>query len=339
MNVQPAALDGPNRQPQLAAGHGMVALTFAAGSSIYFASSADGGRTFSAPVKVAETKALAAGRHRGPRVAITQDAVVISAVTGDGKTAGFSDLVTWRSTDHGKTWSRGGTVNDEHRSAEEGLHAMAADAQGNLLAVWLDHRAGTKGKKLYGARSTDGGLTWSKNVLVYASPDGTICECCHPSLSVDERGQIWVMWRNALGGSRDFYVASTRDGVHFAEAQKLGAGTWKLDACPMDGGGLVSTGGQVISAWRRENGIFLASLGKAETQVGTGKDVAIAEGRDGVYVAWATGGGIQLWTPGATQAKSLAAQGAFVNLVGFEDGSVLAAWEANGTIRTERLDK
>ena len=62
------------------------------------------------------------------------------------------------------------------------------DAKGALFAAWLDKRG--KGTQLYGARSTDGGATWSKNIPIYKSPEGTICECCHPSIAIDAAGQI-----------------------------------------------------------------------------------------------------------------------------------------------------
>ena len=38
------------------------------------------------------------------------------------------------------------------------------------------------------------------------SPDGTICECCDPSLAAMGHGEFAVMWRNKLGGSRDLYT-------------------------------------------------------------------------------------------------------------------------------------
>lgn len=343
MNVAPVSNGVPNRQPQLAAGYGMVGLTFAAGQAIYFAASQDDGRTFSSPVKVTEAKILAAGRHRGPRAVILKDAIVISAVVGEiagdahaHGLPGDGDLVSWRSTDRGKTWSRAGTVNDEPRAAREGLHAMTADSQGNLFAAWLDLRS--KGTKLYGSRSTDGGITWAKNVLIYASPDGTICECCDPSLAVDASGRISVMWRNALGGFRDLYVSSSADGAQFTAPQKVGDGTWKLNACPMDGGGLVMDHGRLVSAWRREGDVFLAPAGKPETRIGTGKDVAIAAGRKGPYVAWSNGPGLEIQTPGAPAPTQLAANGSFVNLTALADGSVLAAWELNGVIETRRIE-
>lgn len=343
VNVGPVSNGVPNRQPQLASGHGMVGLAFAAGQSIFFAPSLDQGRTFLPPVKVTEAKILAVGRHRGPRVVILRDAIVISAVMGAEAGGAHShglpadgDLVSWRSTDRGKTWSRAGTINDEPRAAREGLHAMAADSHGNLFAAWLDLRS--KGTKLYGSRSTDGGITWSKNVLIYASPDGTICECCDPSIAIDASGRISVMWRNALEGSRDMYVSSSLDGAKFAAPEKAGNGTWKLNACPMDGGGLVVDHGKLVSAWRRDGEVFLAPAGKPETKIGSGKDVAITEGSKGPYVAWSSGPAIEVQIPGANAPSQLASNGSYVNLTTLPDGSVLAAWESNGVIETHRVE-
>lgn len=342
--IPPGAAGVPYRQPQLAAGQGRVAMTFGAGTAIYYAASPDGGLSFGTPVKVAEVGVLALGRHRGPRLAIAKDALVISAVVGEKKNTGphahnapdDGNLAVWRSTDQGKTWVRTGSINDVPAAAREGLHAMAADAKGNLFATWLDLRS--KGTKLYGARSTDGGLTWSRNVEIYSSPGGTICECCDPSVMIDSDGRIWAMWRNFLDGSRDLYTTSSADGIHFETAKKLGSGTWKLNACPMDGGGFAVDHGRVVSAWRREGDVFLAGSNGVEKRVGTGKDVAIAQGRDGSYVAWTKGGGIQLLTPGGAEPVTLAPEGSYVNLVALPDGAVIAAWEGREGIETKRIE-
>ncbi len=343
-SIQPKEATVPSRQPQLAAAQGKVVMTFGSGPSIYFTSSADQGTTFGSPVKVADTGALALGRHRGPRIAIAKNAMVISAIAGDKVSTNAhahgnpesGDLIAWRSTDQGKTWTRVGAINDVSGAAREGLHAMVADAKGNLFAAWLDLRS--QGTKLYGARSTDGGATWSKNVEIYASPSGTICQCCAPSLAVSEDGKVWAMWRNVVDGNRDLYAAESKDGLTFAPAKKLGTGTWKLNACPMDGGGFaVNRDGAVTSAWRREGNIFLADGSRPEKQVGTGKDVAMAQTKKGTYVAWTKGTGIEVLAPGAATPRELATAGAFVSLLPFPDGSVLAAWESNGTIETKRL--
>jgi len=106
----------------------------------------------------------------------------------------------------------------------------------------------------------------------------------------------------------------------------------------MDGGGLAVDHGRLVSAWRREGQVFLAPEGKPEVQVGDGKDVAIAAGKGGVYVAWTNGTAVEVLAPGAAKPIRLAADGAFVNLVTLADGSVLAAWEAGGSIETKRLE-
>jgi hypothetical protein len=341
VNLGPIGPDAAH-EPQMAAKGSMVAMTFGAGTGIYFSLSRDAGKTFSTPIPVAEAAVLPLSRHRGPRIAFSRDAIVISAVGGRTLSKqehahglpSDGDLIIWRSVDAGKSWSKGIVINDVPGAPTEGLHSLAADPQGNLFAAWLDKRTG-HGTQLYGARSTDGGVTWSKNVVIYKAPEGTICECCHPSIAVDDHGQTSVMWRNVLDGSRDFYVSSSKDGVRFTAPQKLGNGTWKINACPMDGGGVVTDHAQLVSAWRREDQVFLAPLGKPETQIGTGKDVAMAAGRKGVYVAWSNAAGLEIHTPSSTAPKPLATEGAFVNLVALEDGSVLAAWEINGSIRTQ----
>jgi len=340
VRIEPTDVAVPYRQPQLAAGHGQVAMVFGGGSGIYFAHSPDQGRTFAAPVKVADVGALMLGRHRGPRLAILKNALVITAMVGEikGPTPhpDSGNLITWRSTDRGLTWKRGGTVNDIPTSAREGLHAMAASPDSSIFAAWLDLRQ--KGTRLYGARSTDGGLTWQKNLQIYESPDGTICQCCHPTLTFDESGRVFAMWRNALDGSRDIYFTTSSDGQRFAPAQKLGQGTWKLNACPMDGGALAVEKGKVFTAWRRDGEIFVAEPGQAEQKVGAGKDVSLARSKRGTYLAWSHQASLQLLTPKATAPTELTPVGAFVALLALPDGAVLAAWEAKGSVETKRLD-
>src|SRR5262245_49407383 len=73
----------PNRQPQLAAGNGIVAMVFGNGQSILFAKSTDNGATFSKPVAIAELPVLPLTRHRGPRVAFAGKTLLVSAIGGE----------------------------------------------------------------------------------------------------------------------------------------------------------------------------------------------------------------------------------------------------------------
>jgi hypothetical protein len=323
---------GPNRQPQLASGDGMVAMVFGSGESIWLAKSMDNGRSFSAPAKVAELPKMLLGRHRGPRVVIAGATVVVSAISSEA-----GDLMAWRSSDGGRTWSKPVAVNDVPKAAREGLHAMAGDASGHIAAIWLDDRIGPKGKRLWGAFSNDAGVTWSKNVMLYESPSGTICECCHPSLAAIGNGDFVAMWRNALEGSRDFYAIRLRGGQAAGPAEKQGVGTWKLDACPMDGGGVVVRDGRITSAWRREKDIYLAEAGKPEVKLGAGQDVALGANNQGVYAVWTTPEGILAHFPGASLTTKLSDTGGFPAIVTASDGAMIAAWEENGSIRVTRM--
>lgn len=323
------------KQPQLAASKDLVAAVFGSAGSIYFISSRDRGATFSAPEKIADVKGLNLGNHRGPRIAFTPNAMVVSAING-------SDILTWRSMDKGKTWLPGAVINDEPKSAREGLHAMAAAPDGRLFASWLDLRhlvPGKPGTELYGAYSTDNGATWSKNVAVYLSPDGSICSCCHPTVAFNAAGELEVMWRNALKGSRDMYLTTSRDGGKtFGTPEKLGGGTWQLAACPMDGGGLALTSqGKIMTTWRRGTDVYTAPAGGAETLLAEGKNPAIAANRDGVYVAWTSPKGVFARVPGKTEPVVLDGEGTFVQLVSIPGGPVIAAWERKGIIQFHTL--
>jgi len=105
VRIQPDAPAVEYRQPQLAAGNGMVAMTYGAGKSIYFSASRDNARTFGPPVMVSADGAMSLWRHRGPRVTILPNAIVITSVAGKPTDA---DLKSWRSIDNGETWLPGG---------------------------------------------------------------------------------------------------------------------------------------------------------------------------------------------------------------------------------------
>ena len=303
-------------------------MVFGSGESIWFARSSDNGRTFGKASKVAELPKMLLGRHRGPRLVISGNTMIVSAIA--------SDLFFWRSTDGGKTWSQPAVINDRPTAAREGLHAMAADGEGHLAAAWLDDRSG--GKQLYGAFSNDAGATWSKNVLLYKGPGRTICECCHPSLVSVGKGEFAAMWRNLVDGNRDFYALRVRDGEVISPAEKQGQGSWKLNACPMDGGGIALLHGGLVSAWRREHDLFLAETGKPEVKIGSGQDIALAVNAKGAYTAWSTANGIEARLPGAAAPQHLSDAGGFPALLTLPDGSILAAWEENGSIATRRLE-
>ena len=285
------------KQPQVAIGpDGAIHLVCSDGEAVFYCRSDDKGLTFSPPREAIRVEKIALGMRRGPRLAATDKAIVISAI-GSRLAVGLDgELQAWRSTDGGKSWQGSSTVNDVTRSAREGLHAMCAAPDGSVWCAWLDLRS--RKMEIYASRSGDGGESWSKNVLVYHSPGGSVCECCHPSVTADRTGRIRVLFRNSLDGNRDMYLATSSDGGQtFADATKLGLGAWKLKACPMDGGMIaVDASGMPLSVWRRDKTVFLTSGAVVNEQtLAEGQQPWIASTSRGPVVAWTSGRQGDLW--------------------------------------------
>ena len=303
------------RQPQIAIAQGpehshLAAIVAAYPDAIAVYVSTDSARRFSAGRPILSGKVMA-GRHRGPRAAWVDGALVVTAIRDGG-------IHSWRSSDLGRTWVKGAIVNDVQNSAREGLHAIASGNLG-LFCVWLDLR--TKGTRLYGATSRDG-LSWSDNRLVYASPSGNICECCHPNALITPDSALHVTWRNWLDGSRDIYLATSTDGGSTFKPLKLGQGTWPLNACPMDGGALALP----YTAWRREKTVYVCRPREAEVAVGEGKDPALAVDASGhPVIAWTQGQDVML-QPGLSGKPSILGQGGYAQLARMHE-NVLAVWE------------
>ena len=274
------------KQPQVAVdARGRIYIAFGRGNTVRLASSTDGGRTYDVNT-VGEVGSLALGMRRGPRVAATDGSIVVTAIGGREGKGRDGDVLAWRSKDGGKTWAGPTRVNAVEGSAREGLHGMAAGPEGRVYCTWLDLRNGKM--EVYGALSKDGGATWEPDALVYRSPDGSVCECCHPSAAFGPDGTLHVMWRNSLKGARDLYLASSSDGGKtFGAAEKLGRGTWPLRACPMDGGAVAAgPDGRVETVWMRAGAMFAARPGEPERGLGRGVQGWTAFGAEGPYSVW-----------------------------------------------------
>lgn len=330
-----ATLGWPGTQPQLATSGADTYLAFGHGSTITVVRSADEGLSFEAPSRIQVAGTMALGMRRGPRIAATPDAVVVTAVVGARGGGADGDVVMYRSTDGGRSWSTATPINDVSGSAREGLHGMAANPAGLVVVAWLDLR--DKGTRLYAAVSQDHGATWAPDVLVYASPSGSICECCHPSVDVTDAGEIAVMFRNSLKGNRDMYVVRSRDGRVFDAAGKLGAGAWPLQGCPMDGGSLVLAPDGVVAAWRREDGVFLTRGSGVEQRLGTGRDPVVGQVGASLDVAWSGTDGVVVWRAGSATTTTLGA-GRFPSLLAFPRHT-LVTWEAQGRVHLRTLPR
>lgn len=293
-----------------------IHVVYGSGDSIMYVSS-NNGRSFTSPALVAILPKLFASAMRGPQIAAAGNGLIITACDKNG------NIFSYEKESSGK-WTKAVKINDENEVAKEALMGLSSDGL-NAFAVWLGVKK-PRGQNLYGARSTDGGKTWSKNILVYASPDSTVCECCKPSVAI-EKNMVYVMFRNQLAGYRDLYLISSADGGNsFEQAQKLGTGSWKLNGCPMDGGGLViNKTGTPETIWRREEKIYASAPGKAEVEIGAGRSCSIESVKNKNIYAWTENGNVIVVTP--DQKKINIGKGSLPLVKAFDDDRVICIWE------------
>ena len=326
-------IDNAGRQPRGAVLGDHVAVTYANGEAILVATSTDGGKKFTTPVQVGVISRLSVGMRRGPQIALTEKSLVVAGI---GAAAG--NIQAWSSHDWGATWSSPVMVNDQPKSAAEGLFSLAAGSADTVWAVWLDTRQ--KKSQIEISRSVNGGAAWSANNVFYAAPTGSVCECCQPQIATDGKSAVAVMWRNHVGQARDMWLrVSSNGGAAFNAPTKLGTGTWNLNACPMDGGGLAIDGKAVQAIWRRESTMFtVAPPATQETSLGEGKNGTILVVEKKIYRAWQKGDRI-LCSIDAQEPRDLGA-GSYPHLSGgvTAEQPVIVVWESGSAVQVQRLN-
>ena len=294
----------------------LLHLVYGSGDSILYSFSVDHGGVFSVPRLIAVLPKLVCFAMRGPQIAAINGGIIVLACDKTG------NMYCYRKMDAGQ-WTKTGRVNDQDNVSKEGF--MALSGWGNsAFAVWLDLR--DNHNKIYGARSIDGGITWSDNMRIYSSPDSTVCECCKPSVAL--RGDsVYIMFRNWLGGNRDMYLIRSADGGrHFGQAEKLGNGRWPLNGCPMDGGGLaIGNNGALQTIWRRNETLYACEPGHQERVIATGRQGAVSKlGGKNIY-AWAEQGMIYCLLPDGK--KRALGKGEIPLISSFSSREVVYIWE------------
>lgn len=238
--------------------------------------------------------------------------------------------------------------------------AFHNDQDGNLLWVFMDdegnaikaenYEAYKEFKRINGERlkpqgkiyissSLDGGETWSKSQLVYQSPDGSVCECCKPSVESDKKGNISIMFRNNIDGSRDLHFTKSIDnGKTFSTPVKMGSGTWKIDGCPMDGGGLTNFGNnELMTVWQREGTIYMADSDLSEQPIGLGRSPSIDENGESFSIVYTNGDDVMaIHEPNATPEKI--GNGKSAKVLSTQDG-MLYIWVSEKGIEYKKFNR
>jgi hypothetical protein len=322
---------GEGKQPQVAVdNNGVVRVVYGSADKIFCATSADHGQTFSKPVLVAQVPNMHLGMSRGPQLASSAHGSVITAIDKAGN-------IHWFKLNNGsENWLAMGTVNDLKGSAPEGMINISADAKDNFYAVWLDTRVGGKNQIWFASLS---GRTnkWSTNKMIYRSPDQHVCECCRPSV-IASGTTVAVMFRNWLNGSRDLYVLrSANSGETFAAAQKMGLDTWKLNGCPMDGGGIrINAVNQVQTTWQRKGDIYFAQGSDPEVYIAKGKTCSLTNNAGQAMITYQNNDTLKMVTM-PDKKTTVIGEGDFVRSVQVANDRSIFVWEQDGQVKYRSL--
>jgi len=182
-------------------------------SDVYYCKSTDGGVTYS------PRKKLSSGAPLGFNSTLALDANgdVYVAWTGfnEGQLASQSGLEVYlaKSTDGGNTFSSPVGISSTSQRAD--LANIAVDKNGNVVATYLE--VSTSSPKLFAARSSNGGASFSTPVQVSQSSE--VLSGLGGPIAFDSTGAAYVVYSNLAASLPTINLAIASDGQHFSTSK------------------------------------------------------------------------------------------------------------------------
>ncbi|MGE5373954.1 MAG: sialidase family protein [Bacteroidota bacterium] len=212
-----------------------IYVVFNHSQTMWGAYSHDGGLTFTS-VKVNQNGKLGWSLAGGGTV--TPDGAVYfswDGYEGNGGAKGNVNLYISRSTDGGATWT---TKTLDVSSSPPDCSAyscgwaflgpqmtMTSDSAGNLYALWNAGSAARGPERIYFAKSTDGGSTWTSRQDVSSAPQGS--QHAFPAIAATGNGDVRISWMDAraANGGLDkwnvYFRSSTNGGSSWSSEVDL----------------------------------------------------------------------------------------------------------------------
>ena len=278
--VEIAVKDRSSGNPSIAASGQFVSLAWTAtikdgAADVFVASSRDGGRTFGTPTAVTTGGGVSASGEQPPRVALVaregRDPAIVVVWTSKGSTG--TRLLSARSDDGGKSFAAPAAVTGSDAAGNRGWESIATDRDGEVLALWLDHRETATGKSVApmdhaehqhleaNQNKADGVARAQLSKLFFAKLAqsgsgraivGGVCYCCKTSIATDSANGVYAVWRHVYAGNvRDIaFTMSTDGGRTFGAPVRVSNDNWVLDGCPENGPAIaVDSSKQIHVAW------------------------------------------------------------------------------------------
>ena len=222
-------------KPILAVRGQNVYVSFDHTQSAYVVASHDGGATFK-QVKVNQNAKL--GWSLGGGGTVTPDGSVYfswAGYTQNGGAKGPVNLYVSRSSDGGNTWAT--NLVDVSQAPPDcssmgcgwaflgAQMTMTSDASGNLYLLWNAGSTAGGPERIYFAKSTDGGNSWSAKADVSSAPAGT--QHAFPAVTSGGTNNIRIAWMDARNATTSGGI--DRWNVYYRNSIDGGA-TWSAES-------------------------------------------------------------------------------------------------------------
>jgi hypothetical protein len=151
---------------------------------------------------------------------------------------------------------------------------------------------GEAARRVWLARSTDGGATFARETAAWSEPTGA-CGCCGMRM-VASGDTLRILYRSATEKiNRDIFSLVSSDRGRTFTGSRLHE--WDINACPMTSMSIASQGSRVLGAWETDGQVYFTDLATksaaprapARTASERRKHPRLAIDKDGrVLMAW-----------------------------------------------------
>jgi hypothetical protein len=313
-------------------------------ADVFYARSSDGGRHFSAPVRVNSVpgSAIATGTIRGAQIAVGRNGRVhvawngstraVPAALGNAGASG-SPMLYARSNPDGAVFEPQRNLMTRTMNLDGG-GSVAADGGGRVYVAWHAHPAGDgppgeETRRVWIARSEDDGATFGAEALIASAAPG-VCACCGVRLFAARDGRVALMYRSVAEKThRDMQSLVSADRGGTFRATRLDE--WQAGACPMTSMS-IALGRRLMGAWESEGQVYLGPLDASAPPAASSEAAVDAPVRKHPRLAVSpTGTMLLVWTEGTAWGRggsiawrAFTADGKPAHAEGRQDG--LPAW-------------
>lgn len=238
------------------------------GGDIYYVWRATGKTEFTAPMRVNSepNSAIATGTIRGAHLTIGRNGRIHVAWNGLHKAGGHEAPMLYARMNDARTAFEAQRNVMQFSGGLDGGGSVAADKSGNVFVAWhgRGEKEGEEHRRVWVARSTDDGKTFSREVSAWDELTGA-CGCCGMRAFADRQGKVHLLYRAATQReNRDIYLlTSDNRGQRFSGTL---LDKWKLNACPMSSAALTDGATGLLAAWETQGQVYFASLDPKKPQ-------------------------------------------------------------------------